>query len=28
VPVQTVRRGELFSPEWGPYPWGWLPEQA
>jgi dihydroorotase len=28
VPVQTVRHGELFSPEWGPYPWGWLPEQA
>jgi dihydroorotase len=28
VPVQTVRCGELFSPDWGPYPWGWLPEQA
>jgi dihydroorotase len=27
VPVQTVRRGELFAPEWGPYPWGWLPEE-
>ncbi len=26
VPVQTVRAGELFSPEWGPRPWGWLPE--
>lgn len=28
VPVQTVRHGELFSPDWGPYPWGWLPEEA
>ena len=28
VPVQTIRAGELFSPDWGPYPWGWLPEQA
>jgi len=28
VPVQTLRAGELFSPDWGPYPWGWLPEQA
>jgi len=28
VPVQTVRAGELFSPDWGPYPWGWLPEEA
>jgi dihydroorotase len=28
VPVQTIRRGDLFSPEWGPYPWGWLPEEA
>jgi dihydroorotase len=28
VPVQTIRHGELFSPDWGPYPWGWLPEQA
>ena len=28
VPVQTIRNGELFSPEWGPYAWGWLPEQA
>ena len=26
VPVQTLRAGELFSPDWGPYPWGWLPE--
>lgn len=28
VPVQTVRAGVLFSPDWGPYPWGWLPEEA
>jgi dihydroorotase len=28
VPVQTIRAGELLSPDWGPYPWGWLPEQA
>jgi dihydroorotase len=28
VPVQTMRAGELFSPDWGPYPWGWLPEEA
>lgn len=28
VPVQTIREGEAFSPDWGPYPWGWLPEQA
>jgi len=28
VPIQTIRAGELFSPDWGPYPWGWLPEEA
>jgi dihydroorotase len=28
VPVQTMRAGDLFSPDWGPYPWGWLPEEA
>jgi dihydroorotase len=28
VPVQTIRAGELYSPDWGPYPWGWLPEPA
>ena len=28
VPVHTIRRGELFAPEWGPYAWGWLPEEA
>ena len=28
IPVQTVRAGELIAPEWGPHPWGWLPEEA
>lgn len=28
IPVQTVRAGELFAPDWGPYPWGWLPDAA
>jgi dihydroorotase len=28
VPVLTVRAGEIFEPEWGPHPWGWLPEEA
>jgi len=28
VPVQTLRAGELYSPDWGPYAWGWLPEEA
>ena len=28
VPVQTIRGGEFFPPDWGPYPWGWLPEEA
>ena len=28
VPVQTVRAGELVSPDWGPHPWGWLPEEG
>ena len=28
VPIQTIRTGELVSPEWGPYAWGWLPEEA
>ena len=28
VPVLTVKRGEVFAPEWGPHPWGWEPERA
>jgi dihydroorotase len=26
VPVLTVKRGEVFRPEWGPRPWGWEPD--
>jgi len=28
APVLTVRAGEVFTPEWGPHPWGWLPPEA
>ena len=28
APTLTVRAGEAFTPEWGPRPWGWLPEFA
>ncbi len=28
VPIATVKRGELFEPEWGPHPWGWEPATA
>lgn len=28
TPVLTVKRGEVFSPMWGPHPWGWLPEPS
>jgi dihydroorotase len=28
TPVLTIRGGEAFEPEWGPHPWGWLPEEA
>jgi dihydroorotase len=27
-PVVTVRAGEVFTPDWGPHPWGWLPPEA
>lgn len=27
-PVLTLRAGEVFTPEWGPHPWGWLPPEA
>jgi dihydroorotase len=27
VPVLTVKRGQVFEPEWGPHPWGWEPEK-
>jgi dihydroorotase len=26
VPVLTVKRGDVFQPEWGPRPWGWEPD--
>jgi dihydroorotase len=26
VPVLTVKRGEAFTPQWGPRPWGWEPD--
>jgi len=28
VPVLTVKRGQVFEPEWGPHPWGWEPERV
>jgi dihydroorotase len=27
-PVLTVKRGQVFEPEWGPHPWGWEPSPA
>ena len=26
VPVLTVRAGQVVNLDWGPHPWGWLPE--
>ena len=26
VPAVTIRAGEVVSPDWGPRPWGWLPD--
>jgi dihydroorotase len=26
VPVLTLRAGQPVVPDWGPHPWGWLPE--
>ena len=28
TPVLTVKAGEVFTAEWGPRPWGWLPDTA
>ena len=28
TPVLTVKGGEVFTPDWGPHPWGWLPPEA
>ena len=27
-PVSTVRAGQVMPVDFGPRPWGWLPEQA
>ncbi len=27
-PVHTIRAGEMIPVDWGPHPWGWLPEQV
>ena len=26
IPFATVKRGEVITPDWGPRPWGWLPD--
>ena len=26
MPALTLKRGEMFTPEWGPRPWGWQPD--
>jgi dihydroorotase len=26
VPALTVKRGQVFEPDWGPHPWGWEPQ--
>ncbi len=28
APVATVKDGEVFTVDWGPRPWGWLPDTA
>jgi dihydroorotase len=28
VPVLTLKRGNVFEPEWGPHPWGWEPQRS
>jgi dihydroorotase len=28
VPVLTLKRGKVFSADWGPRPWGWEPDPA
>jgi dihydroorotase len=28
APALTVKEGEIFAPDWGPRPWGWLPDTA
>ena len=28
VPFATVKRGQVFTPDWGPRPWGWEPDRV
>ena len=28
VPFVTVKKGQVFEPDWGPRPWGWEPDRA
>ena len=28
LPTRAVKRGQVFTPEWGPRPWGWEPDPA
>jgi dihydroorotase len=28
VPFLTLKRGTLFTPDWGPRPWGWEPDRV
>jgi dihydroorotase len=28
LPFVTVKRGRVFTPDWGPRPWGWEPDRA
>ena len=28
IPYLTVKRGRVFTPDFGPRPWGWLPDRA
>ena len=28
TPILAVKAGEVFTAEWGPRPWGWLPDMA
>jgi dihydroorotase len=28
VPFLTVKRGNVFTPDWGPRPWGWEPDRV
>jgi dihydroorotase len=28
VPYLTIKKGRVFTPDWGPRPWGWEPDRA